>query len=164
MRFVAASVHTAGYIFRQFRSAVERVEKSDDGVREHLELLAKFYGLWQMEEKAAFFLRSGFLTPDQLDFARPRSPSTAPRRVRLPSLSSTRLPFRTTCSTRPSADTTATSTASTSAWCAVTTRSSWNTHTLSVSSDHSSSTVARDRDFDEAIGIDDEIEVDQAGS
>ncbi|CCF50048.1 hypothetical protein NDA11_001290 [Ustilago hordei] len=69
VRFVAASVHTSGYIFRQFRSAVERVEKTKDGVREHLELLAKFYGLWQMEEKAAFFLRSGWLTPEQLDYA-----------------------------------------------------------------------------------------------
>ncbi|PWN32021.1 putative pox1-acyl-CoA oxidase [Meira miltonrushii] len=66
-RFVAASVHTSGYIYRQFRAAVERVEKSDDGVREHLELLAKFYGLWQMEEKAAFFLRSGWLSTDLLD-------------------------------------------------------------------------------------------------
>ncbi|EPQ29503.1 uncharacterized protein PFL1_02722 [Pseudozyma flocculosa PF-1] len=67
VRFVAASVHTSGYIFRQFRAAVERVEKSGDGVREQLELLAKFYGLWQMEEKAAFFLRSGWLSPSQLD-------------------------------------------------------------------------------------------------
>ena len=67
VRFVAASVHTSGYIFRQFRHAVERMPKGTDGVREHLELLAKFYGLWQMEEKAAFFLKSGWLTPAQLD-------------------------------------------------------------------------------------------------
>lgn len=66
-RFVAASVHTSGYIFRQFRSAVEKMERKSDGVRDHLETLAKFYGLWQMEEKAAFFLRSGWLTSDLLD-------------------------------------------------------------------------------------------------
>ncbi|KAI3486301.1 hypothetical protein L1887_50195 [Cichorium endivia] len=30
VRFVAASVHTSGYIFRQFRAAVERVERSDE--------------------------------------------------------------------------------------------------------------------------------------
>lgn len=66
-RFVAASVHTSGYIFRQFRNAVEKMERKSDGVRDHLELLAKFYGLWQMEEKAAFFLRSGWITSDLLD-------------------------------------------------------------------------------------------------
>lgn len=39
VRFVAASVHTSGYIFRQFRAAVERVE--DGAEREKLTLLAK---------------------------------------------------------------------------------------------------------------------------
>lgn len=66
-RFVAASVHTSGYIFRQFRAAVEKMEDKGDGVKQHLEMLAKFYGLWQMEEKAAFFLRSEWLSPDLLD-------------------------------------------------------------------------------------------------
>lgn len=66
-RFVAASVHTSGYIYRQFRAAVEKIDKADDGVREHLELLCKFYGLWQMEEKAAFFLRSNWLTSELMD-------------------------------------------------------------------------------------------------
>lgn len=66
-RFVAASVHTSGYIFRQFRAAVEQVKEGKDGVRKHLEILCKFYGLWQMEEKAAFFLRSGWLSPELLD-------------------------------------------------------------------------------------------------
>ncbi|PWN52557.1 acyl-CoA oxidase [Violaceomyces palustris] len=67
VRFVAASIHTSGYIFRQFRHAVERLESRGDGVKEHLEILAKFYGLWQMEEKAAFFLRSAWLSPAQMD-------------------------------------------------------------------------------------------------
>lgn len=66
-RFVAASIHTSGYIFRQFKNAVEKMEAKDDRVKEHLELLAKFYGLWQMEEKAAFFLRSAWLSSTQLD-------------------------------------------------------------------------------------------------
>lgn len=44
VRFVAASVHTSGYIFRQFRQAVERLPAGKDGVRESLEMLAKFYG------------------------------------------------------------------------------------------------------------------------
>jgi len=67
VRFVAASVHTAGFIFRQFKAAVEAVKDKGDGVKKHLEILAKFYGLWQMEEKAAFFLRSGWLSPAQMD-------------------------------------------------------------------------------------------------
>ncbi|UZJ55930.1 hypothetical protein CBS101457_005250 [Exobasidium rhododendri] len=66
-RFVAASVHTSGFIFRQFKSAIDKMEAKDDKVKEHLEILAKFYGLWQMEEKAAFFLRSHWLSSDQLD-------------------------------------------------------------------------------------------------
>jgi acyl-CoA oxidase len=66
-RFVAASVHTAGYVYRQFRAAVDKLEKKDDHVKDHLEMLAKFYGLWQMEEKAAFFLRSNWLSSEQLD-------------------------------------------------------------------------------------------------
>jgi acyl-CoA oxidase len=66
-RFVAANVHTHGYIYRQFRSAVDKLERKDDGVKDHLELLAKFYGLWQMEEKAAFFLRSNWLSSEQMD-------------------------------------------------------------------------------------------------
>jgi acyl-CoA oxidase len=69
VRFVAASVHTSGFIFRQFKKAVEKIEKGADGVREHLEKVAVLYGLWQLEEKAAFFLRSGWLSGSQLDHA-----------------------------------------------------------------------------------------------
>ncbi|KAL9937191.1 hypothetical protein V8E36_003600 [Tilletia maclaganii] len=68
VRFVAASIHSSGYIFRQFKQAVERLpEDAKDGVRTNLEIVAKLYGLWQMEEKAAFFLRSGWLSGEQLD-------------------------------------------------------------------------------------------------
>lgn len=76
VRFVAASIHTSGYIYRQFQSAIQRLQKgnsendvkpADPAVVEHLTIVAKFYGLWQMEEKAAFFLRAGWLTPAQMD-------------------------------------------------------------------------------------------------
>ena len=55
VRFVAASVHTSGYIFRQFKAAVERLE--DGEVKNTLSEVCKFYGLWQMEEKAAFYVK-----------------------------------------------------------------------------------------------------------
>ncbi|KDN48547.1 acyl-coenzyme A oxidase I [Tilletiaria anomala UBC 951] len=70
VRFVAASVHSSCFIFRQFKQAVERLplQSADDRkVQEHLALLARFYGLWQMEEKAAFFLRARWLSAEQLD-------------------------------------------------------------------------------------------------
>ncbi len=70
VRFVAASVHTSGYIYRQFRAAVGRLE--DGAEKEKLELVAKFYGLWQMEEKAAFFLRAEWLSPKQMDIVQAR--------------------------------------------------------------------------------------------
>ncbi|KAI3623595.1 acyl-CoA oxidase [Malassezia furfur] len=67
IRFVAASVHTALFIFRQFRHAVEKMPESDDGVKKSLQTLCEFYGLWQIEEKGALFLRSGWLSSEQYD-------------------------------------------------------------------------------------------------
>ncbi|WFD01322.1 acyl-CoA oxidase [Malassezia yamatoensis] len=67
IRFVAASVHTSLFIFRQFRHAVEKLPESDDGVKKALETLCRFYGLWQIEEKGALFLRSGWLSSDLYD-------------------------------------------------------------------------------------------------
>ncbi|MCO5593554.1 hypothetical protein L7F22_047568 [Adiantum nelumboides] len=57
-RFVAASVHTSGYIFRQFRAAVEQVKEGKDGVRKHLEILCKFYGCgrWKRRLPSSFAL------------------------------------------------------------------------------------------------------------
>ncbi|CEH12244.1 acyl-oxidase [Ceraceosorus bombacis] len=66
-RFVAAMVHVSGFIFRQFKQAVERMEDKGDGVKEHLTRLAVFYGLWRMEEQGSFFLRSGWLSPADFD-------------------------------------------------------------------------------------------------
>lgn len=68
LRFVAASVHTTGFIFRQFRAAVEAMPEKNDGVKKTLATVALLYGLWQMEEKAGFLLRSGWLKPEQCDF------------------------------------------------------------------------------------------------
>ncbi|WFD28158.1 acyl-CoA oxidase [Malassezia nana] len=68
LRFVAASVHTTGFIFRQFRAAVEELPEKSDGVKATLTKVALLYGLWQMEEKAGFLLRSGWLKPEQCDF------------------------------------------------------------------------------------------------
>ncbi|WFD35079.1 acyl-CoA oxidase [Malassezia cuniculi] len=67
-RFVAASIHTSGFIFNQFVSAVEHEKESDNGVKKALATLCTLYGLWQIEEKASFFFRGGYLSPDQLDF------------------------------------------------------------------------------------------------
>jgi len=68
LRFVAASVHTTGFIFRQFRAAVEELPEKNNGVKKTLATVALLYGLWQMEEKAGFLLRSGWLKPEQCDF------------------------------------------------------------------------------------------------
>lgn len=67
-RFVAASIHTTGFIFRQFREAVEALPDNGDGVKKTLATLCEFYGLWQMEEKAGFFLRAGWLSSEQFDY------------------------------------------------------------------------------------------------
>ncbi|KOS12872.1 acyl- oxidase [Malassezia pachydermatis] len=68
LRFVAASVHTSGFIFRQFRAAVNEHKDGSDGVKKTMATLAKLYGLWQMEEKSGFLLRSGWLKPEQFDY------------------------------------------------------------------------------------------------
>ena len=68
LRFVAGSVHTSGFIFRQVRAAVESMPDSNDGVKKALSTVALLYGLWQMEEKSGFLLRSGWLKPEQFDY------------------------------------------------------------------------------------------------
>ena len=72
VRFVAASVHTIGFIFGQFKAAVDAQEDKGDGVKQALHTLCLFYGLWQIEEKATFFLRCGWLSPEQLDYVSQR--------------------------------------------------------------------------------------------
>ncbi|ORY83524.1 acyl-CoA dehydrogenase/oxidase C-terminal [Leucosporidium creatinivorum] len=69
-RFVAAKVHTAGYIYRQFREAlVELAQKEDpsNGVVATLEKICALYGVWSIEENAGYFLKYKFFTPEQMD-------------------------------------------------------------------------------------------------
>ena len=69
-RFIAAKVHSTGYIYRNFRSAVEEVAKTEDpsnGVSDILLKICQLYGLWAIDENAAFFLKYHYYTPKQMD-------------------------------------------------------------------------------------------------
>jgi len=69
-RFVAAKLHTIGYIFRQFRDGIEELAKTEDpsnGVVETLTIICRLYGLWQIEEHAGFFLRYRYFQPEHMD-------------------------------------------------------------------------------------------------
>ena len=69
-RFVAAKVHTAGYLFRQFRLALAELAKTEDpsnGVVATLEKVCILYGGWTVEENAQYFLQYAFYTPHQVD-------------------------------------------------------------------------------------------------
>ncbi|WOO77293.1 Acyl-coenzyme A oxidase 2 [Vanrija pseudolonga] len=66
-RFVAAKVHTTGYIFHMFRAYVEEQEASPE--TDVLAQLAQLYGLWQVEELQGHFLRYGYFNGAQLDKA-----------------------------------------------------------------------------------------------
>ena len=68
VRFVASSIHTSGFIFGQFVSAVQHQPDGPDGVKKVLATLCTLYGLWQIEEKSSFFLRGGHFTAEQIDF------------------------------------------------------------------------------------------------
>lgn len=54
-RFIAAKVHTVGYIFTMFKEAVEEMEESAE--TEVLRTVAQLYGLWQIEEQQGYFLK-----------------------------------------------------------------------------------------------------------
>jgi acyl-CoA oxidase len=54
-RFIAAKLHTVGYIFGMFREAVEEMEQSPE--TEILTKVCKLYGLWQVEEHQGYFLK-----------------------------------------------------------------------------------------------------------
>lgn len=69
-RFVAAKVHTAGYIYRQFKEGVAELAKKEDqgnGVIATLEKVCKLYGAWAIEENAGYFLKCKFYSPEQMD-------------------------------------------------------------------------------------------------
>lgn len=59
-RFVAAKIHTSGYIYRQFRAGIEDLRKTEDsnnGVIATLEKICALYGLWAIEDNAGPFLK-----------------------------------------------------------------------------------------------------------
>ncbi|BGP26024.1 fatty-acyl coenzyme A oxidase [Rhodotorula toruloides] len=69
-RFVAARVHTAGYMFRMFHEALVELakdERKDNGVIKTLDDICRLYGCWAIEENAAQFLKYKFFTPKQMD-------------------------------------------------------------------------------------------------
>lgn len=69
-RFVAAKVHTAGYIYRQFQEAVELLDQTEDksnGVVKTLEKICRLYGLWSIEENSGAFLKYGYYSASQMD-------------------------------------------------------------------------------------------------
>ncbi|SCV73902.1 BQ2448_6332 [Microbotryum intermedium] len=69
-RFVAAKVHTAGYIYRRFVDAVKELSGTEDpsnGVVATLEKICRLYGAWSIEENAGQFLKYEFYTPKQMD-------------------------------------------------------------------------------------------------
>ncbi|GAA5893105.1 hypothetical protein JCM5296_003074 [Sporobolomyces johnsonii] len=69
-RFVAAKVHTAGYLFRMFHEALVELAKTEpasNGVVSTLNDICRLYGCWAIEENAAHFLKYRFFSPEQMD-------------------------------------------------------------------------------------------------
>ncbi|KAL7416641.1 putative acyl-coenzyme A oxidase I [Mrakia frigida] len=64
-RFVAAKLHTTGYIFRMFRSAAEGAPAGPE--QDVLLMICKLYGLHQIEEQAGAFLKYGYFQASQMD-------------------------------------------------------------------------------------------------
>lgn len=56
-RFVAAKVHTFGYIFGMFKEALEEMEDKDSQEVQVLQTVCKLYGLWVIEEQQGYFLK-----------------------------------------------------------------------------------------------------------
>lgn len=56
-RFIAAKLHTFGYIFNMFREAVGEMESGPE--RDVMEEVCRLYGLWQIEEQQGYFLKCG---------------------------------------------------------------------------------------------------------
>lgn len=63
-------IHSTGYIYRNFRSAVDELSKTEDpsnGVAAVLTLICELYGLWAIDQNAAFFLKYSYYTSAQMD-------------------------------------------------------------------------------------------------
>jgi acyl-CoA oxidase len=61
-RFIAAKLHTIGYIFGMFRLAVEDMEEGEE--RKVFEIVCRLYGLWQIEEQQGYFLKCELTVQD----------------------------------------------------------------------------------------------------
>ncbi|GAA5930829.1 hypothetical protein JCM10213_003920 [Rhodosporidiobolus nylandii] len=69
-RFVAAKVHTAGYLYRMFHEALVELAKTENpsnGVVRTLDDICRLYGCWAIEENAAHFLKAKFFSPGQIE-------------------------------------------------------------------------------------------------
>ena len=56
-RFVAAKVHTYGYMLAMFKEAIEEMEDRDSNETKVLETLCRLFGLWVIEEQQGYFLK-----------------------------------------------------------------------------------------------------------
>jgi acyl-CoA oxidase len=54
-RFIAAKLHTYGYIFGMFKEAIGDLEASNES--KTLETVCRLFGLWVIEEQQGFFLK-----------------------------------------------------------------------------------------------------------
>jgi acyl-CoA oxidase len=54
-RFIAAKLHTYGYIFGMFKEAIGDLESSNES--KTLETVCRLFGLWVIEEQQGFFLK-----------------------------------------------------------------------------------------------------------
>ena len=54
-RFIAAKLHTFGYIYTKFREAVEEMPATPES--DMLKTVCRLYGLWQIEEQQGYFLK-----------------------------------------------------------------------------------------------------------
>jgi len=64
-RFVAAKLHTMGYIFSMFREACEEMPNSQE--KEVMTTVCRLYGAWAVEELQGWFLKYKYFTPEQMD-------------------------------------------------------------------------------------------------
>ncbi|ORY32176.1 acyl-coenzyme A oxidase I [Naematelia encephala] len=64
-RFIAAKLHTVGYIFAMFSAAVEEMPNNPE--TDVLKTVCRLYGLWQIEELQGYFLKYGYFSPAQMD-------------------------------------------------------------------------------------------------
>jgi acyl-CoA oxidase len=63
-------IHSTGYIYRNFRSAIAELAKTEDpsnGVVDILTKICELYGAWSIDQNAAFFLKYHYYSPTQMD-------------------------------------------------------------------------------------------------